>query len=456
MMKLKKLLAAALSALMLIGLLAACGGTPNTPSNASNPGTNPGANNPGSGTTENTKTYQFYGVYEESGENASMLNAAFLLNLNSDGTAVADKYMFSNYDASDAATNPTFTASYMSGTWKEVQKDGVDCLQIKLAYVDDAGNESNAQTAYSYDVAGVYSFDMTFPVVPGMSYTRIAPMEGKEGKTYTDANAFIQAYKQEFTAPEHVGTFTDADHNGTAYLQEDGNLLLYAGYDKFAEGKWSKTDSGISVSVNGEALDVTMNGNQASFGYSRSLDGTNTVDYTFVCADITAFAAPEVGEDTPYTVSIDMGGNVSTAELVLHDDGTAAFKMFTDFTCTYEKVGSAVVLSVQGELEGYAAQIWPNVSHAYILNDDHSMTILKNAWSADSLALLALDDTNLKVEFPAYHMERDGFTYVLSEDGTQLTVTAPGEDVLGAFGQIWAGAGAEKWTIDGNTATKAE
>ena len=51
-------------------------------------------------------------------------------------------------------------------------------------------------------------------------------------------------------------------------------------------------------------------------------------------------------------------------------------------------------------------------------------------------------------------MERDGFTYVL--DGDTLTVTAPSEDVMGAFGQIWAGVGAEKWTISGNTATKAE
>ena len=36
-----------------------------------------------------------------------------------------------------------------------------------------------------------------------------------------------------------------------------------------------------------------------------------------------------------------------------------------------------------------------------------------------------------------------------------LRVTAPGEEELGAFGQIWAGAGAENWTIDGNTAAPA-
>ncbi|MCQ5080695.1 hypothetical protein NE586_12450 [Gemmiger formicilis] len=374
-MKMKKLLAAVVSATMLGSMLAACGGSNSQTS---------GSETSQSG--EGGKTYQFWGTYEEDGENASMLNAAFLLNLNEDGTSVADKYMFANYDASDAATNPTYTTSYMSGTWKEVEKDGVECLQIKLAYVDDAGNESNAQTAYAYDVAGVYSFDLTFPVVPGMSYTRVASMEGKEGQTYADANAFIQAYKQEFTAPESVGTFTDATNNATAYLQADGTLLLYAGYDKFAEGKWALADGAISITLNDEVVDVTMDGNKATFTAERDMGEGNTTSFTFVCDDITALSAPEAGAQTP-------------AETPAEAEGIA----------TYE---------------------------------------------AGDLELVLLDDTNMKVKYPAYGMERDGFTYVL--DGDTLTVTAPSEDVMGAFGQIWAGVGAEKWTISGNTATKAE
>lgn len=376
-MKMKKLLAAVLSATMLGSMLAACGGS------GSNSQTS-GSETSQSG--EGGKTYQFWGTYEEDGENASMLNAAFLLNLNEDGTSVADKYMFANYDASDAATNPTYTTSYMSGTWKEVEKDGVECLQIKLAYVDDAGNESNAQTAYAYDVAGVYSFDLTFPVVPGMSYTRVASMEGKEGQTYADANAFIQAYKQEFTAPESVGTFTDATNNGTAYLQADGTLLLYAGYDKFADGKWALADGAISITLNDEAVDVTMDGNKATFTAERDMGEGNTTSFTFVCEDISALSAPEAGAQTP--------------------------------------------AQAPAEAEGIAT------------------------YEAGDLELVLLDDTNMKVKYPAYGMERDGFTYVL--DGDTLTVTAPSEDVMGAFAQIWAGVGAEKWTISGNTATKAE
>lgn len=376
-MKMKKLLAAVLSATMLGSMLAACGGSGSNSQTSASETSQSG---------EGGKTYQFWGTYEENGENASMLNAAFLLNLNEDGTSVADKYMFANCDASDAATNPTYTTSYMSGTWKEVEKDGVECLQIKLAYVDDAGNESNAQTAYAYDVAGVYSFDLTFPVVPGMSYTRVASMEGKEGQTYADANAFIQAYKQEFTAPESVGTFTDATNNGTAYLQADGTLLLYAGYDKFADGKWALADGAISITLNDEAVDVTMDGNKATFTAERDMGEGNTTSFTFVCEDISALSAPEAGAQTP--------------------------------------------AQAPAEAEGIAT------------------------YEAGDLELVLLDDTNMKVKYPAYGMERDGFTYVL--DGDTLTVTAPSEDGMGAFAQIWAGVGAEKWTISGNTATKAE
>lgn len=76
-------------------------------------------------------------------------------------------------------------------------------------------------------------------------------------------------------------------------------------------------------------------------------------------------------------------------------------------------------------------------------------------YEAGSLVLTLYADGTMLVEFPQYSMSRDGFTYELSEDGTTLTVTGTPED-MGAFEQIWAGAGAEVWTIDGTTATPAE
>lgn len=291
-MKIRKILALLLAAMMLLSL-AACG-----PKDDANPTNTP----TGGGDDQQTapKSYQFIGAYEEGGENAAMLDCAFMLDLNEDGTAVASRYMMAQGDHSPAAENPTYTASYLSGTWKAVQKDGVDCLQIKLAYVNEDGTESNSQTCYAYDVAGVYSFEMTFPVVPGMSYSRIATMEGKEEKTYATADEFLKAYERE----------------------------------------------------------------AAEFNYGG-----------------------EGGEQTPEPTQ-------------------------------------------EPDAEGIAT------------------------YEAGNLQFVLLDDTNLKVKYPAYGMERDGFTYVL--DGNKLTITAPGEDVLGAFGQIWGAVGGENWTIDGNTATKVE
>lgn len=442
----KKTLALILAVIMIGSLLTACGSSAPAATTATTAATEAATE------AASTKSFQLTGNYSEEGEFASMLAAAFMLNLNEDGTASCDKYAYGQYNADPAASNPSYSAAYLTGKWKEVEKDGVPCLQIKL----EAAGGANAQTAYAYEIAGTYSFEMTFPVVPGASYTRNVSMAGGETKTYADADAFIQANKIEFTAPEHIGAFVDEEHNGTAYMQADGTLLVYAGYDKFADGKWMVKDGAVTVSIGGEAKEVTMGDNTASFTIDRSLDGSNSVTYTLVCADVAALPSAEVAEDAPYTCSITMGDNPTTVELTLNADNTANLKVFTDIPCTYTQVGSVVCLEVVGELEGFAAQIWPNTNHAYILNEDHSMTGVKAVYDAGSLLLVCMNDTDMKVMFPSYKMERDGFTYTISEDGTSMTVTAPGEDVLGAFGQIWTGSGAENWTIEGNTAAPVE
>lgn len=302
-MKTRKILALLLAAMMVLSL-AACG-----PKDDANPTNTPtGGSQSGDDQQSAPKSYQFIGAYEEGGDNAAMLDCAFKLELNEDGTAVADRYMMAQGDHSPADSNPTYTKSYLSGTWKAVQKDGVDCLQIKLAYVNEDGTEANNQTCYAYDVAGVYSFDMTFPVVPGMSYSRIATMEGKAEKTYATADDFLNAYKRD----------------------------------------------------------------AAEFNYNGGEGGEQT---------------PAPTEEQPTE-----GGDA--------------------------------------ESEGIAT------------------------YEAGGLQLILLDDTNMKVKFPQYSMEREGFTYVL--DGNKLTVTAPDDETLGAFAQIWGAMGGENWTIDGNTATKVE
>lgn len=452
-MKMKKILAIVL-ALVLVLALAACGGETEAPK-TSTPSTTPATSDtPASSDAPaaEQKSFQLTGVYEEAGSSASMLNAAFLLNLNADGTAVADRYKFSQYDASDAATNPSFEASYLSGTWKEVEKDGVPCLQIKLAYVNADGSTSNDQTAYAYDVAGDYSFDLTFPVVPGMSYSRNVTMNGGATKTYADANAFIQAYKQEFTAPEHIAELT-SENGATAYVQEDGTLLIFVGYDQVAEGKWNVDESGVTVSVGGEKADVTNENGAASFTFSRDPGNGTVIDYVLTCADTSALGSVEVAEDAPYTTTVTLGDQQFPAELTLGEDGKGTFKAAVEMAITYEKVGNAVVIAADGELEGYAAQIFPNVPHAYLLNADKSMLGLKGAYiAADMMAMYLTSDTDMTCDVFAYSFAKEGFTYSLNEDGTELTVTGlPAE--MGAFEQVWGGAGAEVYTLEGTVAT---
>ncbi|MBQ6757140.1 MAG: hypothetical protein IJP43_09400 [Oscillospiraceae bacterium] len=451
----KKALALILALTLVFALAACSGGNSNTPAKSDTPSSTPAQNDTPANNdapAAESKSYQLTGTYEEEGANASMLNAAFLLNLNADGTAVADRYKFGQYDASDAATNPTYEASFLSGTWKEVEKDGVACLQIKLAYVNEDGTTSNDQTAYAYDVAGEYSFDLTFPVVPGMSYSRVATLSGGETKTYADANAFIQAYKKEFTAPEHIAEFT-SENGATAYAQEDGTLLIFVGYDQVAEGKWNVDESGVTVSVAGEKVDVTNENGAASFTFSRDPGNGETVDYVLTCADTSALGSVEVAADAPYTTTVALGDQQFPAELTLGEDGKGTFKAAVEMAITYEKVGNAVVIAADGELEGYAAQIFPNVPHAYLLNADKSMLALKGAYIAgDMMAMYLTSDTDMTCDVFAYGFAKDGFTYSLNEDATELTVTGkPAE--MGAFEQVWAGAGADVFTLDGVVAT---
>ena len=190
----------------------------------------------------------------------------------------------------------------------------------------------------------------------------------------------------------------------------------------------------------------------------------NMVDFNLACADISALGsveAPEAAapaEDAPYAAKVDLGGQSFDATLVLNEDGTAAFTAAVTMNVKYTKVGKAVVLEQDGELEGYAAQIFPAVPHAWLLNDEtKEMTALKGAYLVNgALAFYLTDDTAMTAEYVEYNFGKDGFTYVLSEDGKTLTVTAPDAEALGAFAQVWDAMGGETWNLDGTTATKAE
>ena len=460
----KKILALVLAAMMVLAMIACSGSgtTATTPTTTTTQTqttqTEPAKTDAGEPAAE-TKSYQLVGVYEEEGANASMLNAAFLLNLNEDGTATCDRYQFSQFNAAPAAENASYEVNFMTGTWKPVTKDGVDCLQIKIAVVNEDGSTSNDQTAYAYEIAGEYSFDLTFPIVKGMSYSRTATMNGGETKNYADADAFIAAYKKDFVAPDHIAEFTG--EGATVYLTEDGTALVYLGVDKNAEGQWS-FDGALSLTIGGNEQELTIDGNKASFTYSVDRGDGNMVDYALTCEDTSVLGTVEIpapAEDAPYTgATIDLGGNMFDPSLVLNEDGTAVLTVAMGMTVKYEKVGNAVVLSQieDAPLEGYAATIFGIVPNAWLLDEEtKTMTGIKGAWTDGMKAFYAVDETTMTVALPAYGMSADGFTYEISEDGATMTVTAPAELSAG-FTQVWGGAGlAKTYTIDGVNVTEA-
>ncbi|MBR0390827.1 MAG: hypothetical protein IJK38_00745 [Oscillospiraceae bacterium] len=474
----KKALALILALVMMLAL-SACGSSSApaaTPAPTPAPTEEPKA--------EELKSYQLVGVYAEEGQGAAQMTAAFMVNLNEDGTAVVDRYRYLTYDVSDFAANTGYDVDFMKGTWKPVQKDGIDCLQVKLAVENADGTTSNDQTAYAYEIAGTYSFDLTFPIVPGMSYSRTTTLEGGETKQFADGNALIAAYAAEPELPESIAQFTTEDNSGTVYLQADGTALFYVGYDKAAEGTWSAADGALTLNLGGEDVAVTVDGNAASAAYSRDRGDGQMVDYALSCADISALASAEApaeepaaeGEAAPaeetaegeanaeaapaeeaapanvYSMPLNLAGNETTLTVELIDDTTAKMTAFMGFDCTYEKIGSAVVLTPVEEPAETKGQIWGAVKHAFLLNEeDKSLTALEGAYKAGELAFYLLDETNMKAEYPAYSFGKEGFTYTLA-DGV-LKVTAPDADALGAFAQVWDAMGAAEWTVDGNTVT---
>ena len=209
----KKILALVLATMMAFAVIACTGSGSTTTTTTTTTTTQTEPTKTDTTSTEpaaEAKSYQLVGNYEErGGQGASMMTGAFLLNLNADGTAVCDRYLYLQYDHSDFASNPSYESGFMTGTWKAVTKDGVDCLQIKIAVVNDDGTTSNDQTAYAYEIAGEYSFDLTFPIVKGMSYSRNVTMTGGEEKKFADGNALIAAYKEDPEMPEGIVVFTD-------------------------------------------------------------------------------------------------------------------------------------------------------------------------------------------------------------------------------------------------------
>ena len=379
-MKIKKLIAALLVAVMAVCTvfaLTACGEEEEKPDPTPAP---------------TTKSYQLTGSFTDSlgplGEGFE-----FMLNLNADGSSVLSRYNPYSYNASDAATNTSFEAKFMEGTWKEAEKDGVECLQIKLEVKKDDGTSTDASTSYAYEVAGEYSFECTFPIVPGMGFSRSVTLKGGETKTYADANAFIQAKKKVFVAPESVAIFADAEKDAKAYVQADGTVLLYSGYTQYATGTYYKTSDTFGIVVEGEEVEVTRDGNKASFAYTYSMGGGYDTEYTYVCEDISVLPdkAPAGGEEETgdiYTATIheNLYGNEAdvTYTLTLTDaehytlKAAAGAMSLANMSGTYTKAENAVTLTA-GDTTGSTISSLVTGKLQWTLGANGAMTLVTAA-----------------------------------------------------------------------------
>lgn len=337
--------------LVLAGLMVtACSGSNNDASKDS-----------GESQQASAESYQFWGKLEEGGEYASMTDAAYLLNLNEDGKTSLDKYAFASYDASPAATNKTYTSSYMSGTWKAVQKEGVDALQIKLAFVEEDGTESGASTYYAYESDGVYSVELTIAIVKGQSFTRNVEMEGQKGKKYADADTFIQAYKKEFVEPTNVLKVTSKENGGVVYFQEDGKVLIYVGTNKVAAGTYVKTATSLTLKIGETEIPVTLSETVCTFSYTYDMAGYTQLElaFEFPVADFAKLPETSEEEELPEGALLVMKDAENNATLTFNKDKSYKINM------AFGTYGSFDVQKGTWAFANYTVTLTPESGDAY-------------------------------------------------------------------------------------------
>ena len=357
-------------------MLTACGGANNE--------SKPAESSSGSGSQQqaSTDSYQLWGKLEEGGSFASFTDAAFLLNLEVDGKTTLDKYSFASYDASPAASNKSYTASYMSGTWKAVQKEGVDALQIKLAFVEEDGSETGAATYYAYESDGVYSVDLTVALIKGQSFTRTVEMEGQKGKKYADADAFIQAFKKEFVEPESIVKVESTANGGVAYFQADGKVLIYVGTNNVANGTYVKTATSLTLKLGETEIPVTLSMQSAKFSYTYDLAGYQQIELMFEMpiADFAKLPVTEQGGqggeqggETPVdeNVVLEMKDETAGATLTFNKDKTYKINM------AFGSYGSFDVQKGAWSFASYKVTLTPENGTAYESKVENSKFIVE-------------------------------------------------------------------------------
>lgn len=376
-MKLKKRLFATVLSVLSSASILALAGCSNTSSEVGKPGDT-------SGNTE-AKTYQFLGLMDDADLASYGMQYALWLKLDADGTASMDRYGFLSYDDSPAAENSSYTADYMVGTWEETTRDGVECVEVSVGVKTESGEMTAVTTGSAYNIGGKYSFELTVPIVVGM-FDRAVTFEGQEGTLYEDADAFIQANVKKFEAPESVTTLTDAEHDATVYIQDDGNALMYYGYSEIATGTYTNDGEGALAFTFGEdeKIDATVDveADTASFTYHYVMYGDFAMDLKFTG---TYSKIPEIASSTEepdesensYTGTY----NKQTWTLTLNDEtnctmSTTMGGFSVPFNGTYVKDEENIVTITCNPSNPTMQDIWAGVKDVrWKLNDaDHTMT----------------------------------------------------------------------------------
>ena len=370
-MKVRKLLAGLVLAILAIGAVFAFAGCKNEGEDDKKP----------VGGGEVTISYQFSGVMDgEDLDSFSFAKGAFWLKLMSDGSAVMDRYNFGNYNASPAEENDDYVPGYMSGEWETVNRDGVEALSIEV-YMLTNGVKTNTATGTAYNRNGTYSCSLRLEVVQGSGFYRAVEFTG--GTTlYADADEFITENAQTFTPPASLITFTA--EGGTVYVQEAGKALIYSGYSQIAEVTYANDGEGnMTITAAGKTIDVAVDTekNTATFEYEYSMYGEYTTKFTFVCADYSKI--PVVAAQAPAENVFTGTYSGMTWTLTLTDDEncTISAKMGgfdVVFNCTYVKdADNVVTLTPAADMDAAYKPAWAVIDGVkWQLGEDNAMTAI--------------------------------------------------------------------------------
>ena len=226
------------------------------------------------------------GVYEEQGTWESLTDAAFLLVLETDGSARLDRYAFAYYDTSPAVDNPSYTAAYGVGTWKSVIKDERELLQIKLALANGA-----SQTIYAEKDNGKFAFDLSFPIQIGAGADMRICRLTETATAIANADDFIGQFSRTFTEPASIARMEDAASNGKLLFFEDGAFTLMHDFDTILTGQWGKNDEGVTLTIGAEKYELPIEDGALRFDYSYTLQGVANYDFVLTMADASLLPA---------------------------------------------------------------------------------------------------------------------------------------------------------------------